>query len=90
MIAINQRKLTICTKKNPKRNDTTVFVWTKHTCTSDCIMRAAKIATASTFTVVLAMWPAYRAKTIAPKTGRFSTQFACARIERLYQSFPST
>ena len=29
------------------------------------------------------------AKTIAPKTGRFSTQFACARIARLYQSAPS-
>jgi hypothetical protein len=51
MMPINKRKLTICTKKNPKRTDTTLFVWTRHTCTGDCIMRAAKIATAKTFTV---------------------------------------
>jgi hypothetical protein len=54
MIAINQRNPTICTKNNPKRIDTTVFVWTKPTCTSDCIIRAAKIATDTTFTVALA------------------------------------
>jgi hypothetical protein len=42
MIPINQKKPTICTKKNPKRIDATVFVWTKHTCTSDCIMQATQ------------------------------------------------
>jgi hypothetical protein len=45
-ITVNQRKLTICTKKKPKRTDVTMSVWTKHTCTSDCMMRATRTATA--------------------------------------------
>ena len=45
MIPINQRKPTM--KKNPKRINVTMFVWAKHTCTSDFIMRANRIAVAS-------------------------------------------
>ena len=30
-ITVNQRKLTTCTKKKPKRTDVTISVWTKHT-----------------------------------------------------------
>jgi hypothetical protein len=88
-IPINHRKLRICTKKKPKRTDATALVWTKHTCTSDCIMRATRTVIASASTKALDTFPTYSPKTIAPKTGRFSMQFACARIARRYQSAPS-
>ena len=35
MIPTNHRKQTNCTKKSAKRTAATVFVWTRHTCTSD-------------------------------------------------------
>ena len=42
---ISQKKAMNCTKKNVNRQDATVFVCTKHTCTVDWQTRATRTAT---------------------------------------------
>jgi hypothetical protein len=88
MMPVSHRTQMNCTKKNPNRTDAMVFVWTKHTCTVDWTIRAARTATDSASTSAPPTLPTYSANTIAPKTGRFSMQFAWARVARRYHSAP--
>src|SRR5215211_3363386 len=77
-----------CRKNNAKRSVVAALVGGITICVTVCPIRAPNMVTARPSMARLWTLVATSATTIAAYTGRFSTQFMCARMARWYQSLP--